>query len=91
MRPVVITGVTGTSAWVPLDTYSPDTASVSSNQATLAVEYTLDNVFDASVTPQVVAGALVANILQLPRGVRAVRGTGMVGADRMIVSQQGIA
>ncbi len=91
MRPVVITGVTGTSQWVPLDTYSPDTASVSSNQATLAVEYTLDNVFDPTVTPQVVAGVLAGNVLQLPRGARAVRGTGMVGADRMIVSQQGIA
>lgn len=91
MRPVVITGVTGTSAWVPLDTYSPYLASVSSNQATLAVEYTLDNVFDTSITPQPVAGALVANVLTLPAGARAVRGTGMVPADRMIVSQQGIA
>jgi hypothetical protein len=91
MRPVVITGVTGTSAWVPLDTYSPAPASVSSNQATLAVEYTLDNVFDLSITPQPIAGALVGNVLELPNGVRAVRGTGMVPADRMIVSQQGIA
>lgn len=91
MRPVVITGVTGTSVWVPLDTYAPDTASVSSNQAALAVEYTLDNVFDPAVTPQVVAGVLAANILQLPKGARAVRGTGMVPADRMIVSQQGLA
>jgi hypothetical protein len=91
MRPVVITGVTGTSAWVPLDTYSPYVASVSSNQATLAVEYTLDNVFDLSITPQPVAGALVANILTLPAGARAVRGTGMVPADRMIVSQQGLS
>lgn len=90
MRPVVITGVTGTSAWVPLDTYSPALASVSSNQAALAVEYTLDNVFDLSITPQVVAGVLAANILTLPAGTRAVRGTGMVPADRMIVSQQGI-
>jgi hypothetical protein len=90
MRPVVITGVTGTSGWVPLDTYAPAPASVSSNQATLAIQYTLDNVFDPAVTPQPVAGALVANILQLPQGARAVRGTGMVGADRMIVSQQGI-
>lgn len=91
MRPVVITGVTGTSQWVPLDTYSPSPASVSSNQAALAVEYTYDNVFDPNVTPQPIAGALVANTLTLPMGARAVRGTGMVGADRMIVSQQGIA
>lgn len=91
MRPVVITGVTGTSQWVPLDTYSPSPAGVSSNQAALAVEYTYDNVFDASVTPQVIAGVLAANTLTLPMGARAVRGTGMVPADRMIVSQQGIA
>lgn len=92
MRPVVITGITGTSPWVPLDTYSPDQASVSSNQATLAVEYTLDNVFDPLiVAPQPVAGVLVANVFTVPKGARAVRGTGMVGADRLIVSQQGIA
>jgi hypothetical protein len=90
MRPVVITGVTGTSQWVPIDTYAPDTAAVSSNVAALTVEYTLDNVFDLSITPQPVAGALVANILSLPRGARAVRGTGMVPANIMTVSQQGI-
>lgn len=91
MRPVVITGVTGTSQWVPLDTYSPARAGVSSNQATLAIEYTYDNVFDPAVTPQAIAGALVANTFTLPEGARAVRGTGLVPADRMIVSQQGIA
>lgn len=91
MRPVVITGVTGTSAWVPIDTYSPARAGVSSNQATLAVEYTYDNVFDLSVTPQVIAGVLAGNTFTLPEGARAVRGTGLVPADRMIVSQQGIA
>ena len=93
MRPVVITGVTGTSGWVPLDTYSPSPASLSSNQAALAIQYTLDNVFDpvGTPTPQVIAGVLAANVLTLPMGARAVRGTGMVGADRLIVSQQGIA
>lgn len=91
MRPVVITGVTGTSQWVPLDTYSPYVASVSSNQATLGVEYTLDNVFDLAVTPQAVAVALAGNILVLPAGARAVRGLGMAPADRMIVSQQGLS
>lgn len=91
MRPVVITGVTGTSQWVPLDAYSPSPASLSSNQAALAIQYTLDNVFDPAVTPQPIAGVLAANVLTLPMGARAVRGTGMVGGDRLIVSQQGIA
>ena len=91
MRPVRITGVTGTSNWVPLDTYSPARAGVSSNQATLAVEYTFSDVFDTSVTPQVIASALVGGVLALPEGCRAVRGTGLVPADVMTVSQQGIA
>lgn len=91
MRPVVITGVTGTSQWVPIDTYSPARAGVSSNQALLAIEYTYDNVFDPNVTPQPIAGVLAGNTFTLPEGTRAVRGTGMVPADRMIVSQQGIA
>lgn len=91
MRPVRITGVTGTSVWVPLDTYSPDGASVSSSVAALAIEYTLDNVFDLSIVPQPIAGVLVANFLTLPKGTRAVRGTGMAPADVMIVSQQGLS
>lgn len=91
MRPCVITGVTGTSGWVPVDTYSPDQAGVSSNVAALAIEYTLDNVFDASVTPTPVAAALAGGFFQLPKGARAVRGTGMAPANIMTVSQQGIA
>ncbi len=91
MRPVVITGVTGTSQWVPIDTYAPGQAGVSSNQAALAIEYTYDNVFDPTVVPQAIAGVLAANTFTLPRGTRAVRGTGMVGGDRMIVSQQGLS
>lgn len=91
MRSVRITGVTGTSQWVPLDAYAPDSASVSSSVAALAVEYTLDNVFDTSIVPVPVAAALAGGILQLPKGARAVRGTGMVPADVMVVSQQGLA
>lgn len=90
MRPVRITGVTGTSVWVPIDTYSPAAAGVSSNVATLAVEYTMDNVFDLSITPVPIVGVLVGGVLVLPVGTRAVRGTGMVGANVMTVSQQGI-
>jgi hypothetical protein len=91
MRPVRITGVTGTSQWVPLDTYSPAVASVTSNVAALGVEYTMDNVFDTTITPTPIASALVGGVLTLPPGTRAVRGTGMVGANVMTVSQQGIA
>ena len=90
MRTVRITGVTGTSQWVPLDTYSPAQASVSSNVATLGVEYTMDNVFDLSITPIPISSALVGGVLTLPPGTRAVRGLTMVGANIMVVSQQGI-
>jgi hypothetical protein len=90
MRPVRITGVTGTSQWVPLDTYSPAQASVTSTVAALAVEYTLDNVFDTSNVPLPIASALVGGFLLLPPGTRAVRGTGMAPGDGMVVSQQGI-
>lgn len=91
MRPVTITGVTGTSGWVPLDTYAPGQATVTSNVAALGVEYTMSNVFDLSVTPLPIAGALAAGVLVLPPGTRAVRGLAMVGANQMVVSQQGLA
>lgn len=90
MRPVRITGVTGTSQWIPLDTYSPAQAVVTSDVAALAVEWTADNVFDTTITPVPVAGALAAGTFTLPPGARAVRGTGMAPADVMVVSQQGI-
>lgn len=90
MRPVRITGVTGTSQWVPLDTYSPAQAVVTSSVAALAVEWTADDVFDLSITPVTVAAALAAGTFTLPPGARAVRGTGMAPADVMVVSQQGI-
>jgi len=91
MRPVRLTGVTGTSSWVPLDAYSPSPASVQSNQATLGLEITMDDIFNTSITPKTSVATLVAGFLQLPMGTRAVRGTGMVGADVLAVSQQGIA
>lgn len=90
MRPVRITGVTGTSDWVPIDTYSPAKAGVASNQAALGIEVTFDNVFDLSITPVVIATALVGGVFELSSGVRAVRGIGMVPADVLVVSQQGI-
>lgn len=90
MRPVRITGVTGTSLWVPLDTYSPAQAVVTSSVAALAIEWTADNVFDTAITPVTVAAALAAGTFTLPPGARAVRGTGMAAPDIMVVSQQGI-
>lgn len=91
MRSVRITDVTGTSDWVPLDAYSPNKASVQSNQAALGIEVTLDNVFDLDITPITSALVLIDGLLELPAGTRAVRGTGMVPADTLVVSQQGIA
>ncbi len=91
MRPVRITGVVGTSQWVPIDAYTPNRAVVTSTVAALAIEWTADNVFDASITPTPIAAALVAGSFQLPEGARAVRGTGMAAPDVMTVSQQGIA
>lgn len=91
MRPVTITGVTGTSQWVPIDTYSPARAGVASNVAALAIEYTYSNVFDASPAPVPIVGALAGGVFAVPEGVRAIRGTAMAPADIMVVSQQGIA
>jgi hypothetical protein len=91
MRTVRVTGVTGDSTWVPLDAYSPNRASVQSNQATLAIEITMDNVFDLSITPLESPLALIDGFLELPVGTRGVRGTGMVPADVLVVSQQGLA
>lgn len=90
MRPVRLTGVTGTSQWVPLDTYSPALASVSLTGAG-AVEYTLDNPFDASPVPVGIVLTLVSGAAVAPSGARALRGTGMAAPDILTVSQQGIA
>lgn len=90
MRPVRVTGITGTSQWVPIDTYSPDRATALITGAG-AIEYTLDNVFDTSITPQVVVLTLVGGVGTAPPGARALRGTGMAPADILTVSQQGIA
>jgi hypothetical protein len=92
MRSVRVTGVTGTSQAVPLDVYSPARAgAIFSTAGTPALECTFDNVFDTSLT--LVWDAVTADAdgrYQIPEGARAVRGTGMVGADILIVSQQGI-
>lgn len=95
MRPIRITGVTGTSVTVPLDVYSPSPALVTiSSAGTPNIQITADDVFNSAITPQweTPSPAFAANTpYQLPYGTRGVRGTGMVGADIMSVSQQGIA
>lgn len=88
MRPIRVTGVTGTSNWVPLDVYSPFQASVQLIGGAGAVEYTLDNPFDSSVTPTGVSLTLTATVGTPPAGARAVRGTGMVSTDALMVSQK---
>jgi hypothetical protein len=90
MRPVRVTGVVGTSAWVPIDTYSPAQANVTLTGAG-AVEITIDNVFDTSITPAPIVLTLVSGGAVVPPGVRAVRATGMAAPDILTVSQQGIA
>lgn len=90
MRPVRLTNIVGTSQWVFLDTYSPAQASVSLTGAG-AVEFTLDNPFEASPAPVGIALTLVTGTAVVPAGARAVRATGMAAPDVLTVSQQGIA
>ncbi len=96
MRPVRITGVTGTSVPVPLDVYDTSTASVAieTGAAGAQLQYTLDNVFDTTLTlkwENLGAAAAGADVVaQAPIGARAVRCTGMVAADTLVVSQQGL-
>lgn len=92
MRPVRLTGVTGTSQAVPLDTYSKAQASAYlSSAGAPTLEITLDDPFTASPAPVWFAPAAAAAnaISTLAPGVRAVRGVGMVAADVLRVSQQG--
>ena len=97
MRPIRVTGVTGTSVPVPLDVYASVGGVIA--QVTFvtagapALQVTLDNVFDLTITPQWVAADAAdatTKFYAIPAGVRAVRGTGMVPADVLVVSQQGI-
>ena len=91
MRPVQITGITGTSPLVPLDVYA--TASVT--QVTLSgagqLQYTITNVFDPTLTIAWVNAPVAVNgFYTVPAGIRGVRATGMSAADVLTVSQQGI-
>lgn len=95
MRPIRVTGVTGNSVPVPLDVYTIGIASAiieSGTATTQQLQYTLDNVFDATITPawtNTAAAGLNAAV-QIPSGARAVRGTNLIPADTLVVSQQGI-
>lgn len=94
MRPVRVTGVTGTSVPVPLDVYATASTTVciiESGGAGAALQGTLDNVFDTTITPVWVALAGAINtVIAVPSGYRAVRATGLVPADVLVVSQQGL-
>lgn len=91
MRPIRVTGVTGTSNWFPLDSYSPAQASVILTAAgATVVEYTLDNPFLTSPTPVGEPLTLTSGAATVPAGARAVRMTGADPADVLNISQQGI-
>lgn len=94
MRPVRITGVTGTSVPVPLDVYSTASKTLAyfGGSGTPGLEFTIDNVFDSSVVPKWFPLAVDATlgVFVLPQGTRAVRGTGMAPDDTLVISEQGL-
>lgn len=90
MRPIRISGVTGTTQWVPVDVYSPAQCNARVSGAGNGIEYTLDDVFNSAVTPTPIAATLIDQGIVLPDGARAVRATTMLPADVLWVSQQGI-
>lgn len=95
MRPIRVTGVTGNSVTVPLDVYTIGITSAiieSGTPTTQQLQYTLDDVFNTSIVPvwtNTTATGLNAAV-QIPSGARGVRGTNMIPADTLVVSQQGI-
>lgn len=95
MRPVRVTGVTGTSAPVPLDVYAPAAQAqvLLTSAGAPTLEVTLSNVFDLTIAPTWKAPpvATANTLVTLPQGTRAVRALGMVPADVLEVSQQAIA
>lgn len=97
MRPIRITGVTGTSQTVPLDVYciSPASVSIETAAAGAQLQYTTDDVFNAAITPVwfnlgAAAAAAPGVNAQAPAGARGVRCTGMISADVLSVSQQSL-
>jgi hypothetical protein len=94
MRPVRITGVTGNSVAVPLDVYaSAGTTLVDMQTAGAAVpQITVDDVFNVAnpVWHAAPTKDATTGLYFIPAGTRAVRGNGMVPADVLVVSQQGL-
>lgn len=94
MRPIRITGVTGTSQIVPLDVYTIGTANAIIETAGVAaqLQYTLDDVFNPAITPvwTNTTGTGRNAAQAIPSGARGVQATGLVAADVLVVSQQGI-
>jgi hypothetical protein len=93
MRPVRVTGITGNSPPVPLDVYDTSAATVIlASAGAPALQITYDNIFDSTLTINWIAAPTPGpNVTSLmPLGTRAVRGTGMVPADVLTVSQQGL-
>jgi hypothetical protein len=95
MRPIRVTGITGVSPPVPLDVYMTAGQTIVSfttaGAPTLTV--TSDDVFNLAITPKWVAPPTAANAngqFTIPPGIRAVQGNGMVPADVLVVSQQGL-
>jgi hypothetical protein len=101
MRPIRITGITGNSPPVPLDVYVTDSKTlarmtgVGGAIGTGVIEMTLDDPFDLTLTPTWLTAPMLAKapgsgLTDIPEGIRAIRGTGMVPTDTLIISQQGI-
>jgi hypothetical protein len=82
---------------VPLDVYTIGPGAMVALETTgtgAQMQYTPDDVFNSAITPawfnlgSASAGSNV--IAQTSAGARAVRCTGMVSADVLVVSQQGV-
>lgn len=95
MRPIRNTGSVGNGVTIPLDVYNIQPASAiieSGTPTTQQLQYTLDDVFNPAITPvwtNTTATGLNAAV-QLPAGARAVRGTNLIAADTVVVSQSSI-
>lgn len=95
MRPIRITGVTGNSVPVPLDVYTIGTANaiIETAGAAAQLQYTLDDPFTIAAGSLVwtnTAGTGRNAATAIPPGARAVQATGLVPADILVVSQQGV-
>lgn len=96
MRPIRSTGNVGNGVPIPLDVYTIGLANAiieSAAVTTQQMQYTLDDPYNPPVgglvwTNTATPGANAA--VAIPSGARAVRGTNLLIADTVVVSQQGI-